>query len=65
MKTIPYSVLIFFFFMGLGIFATPANDLMEITAQLCQLSDHKGKCVCLQEREETVLFLKKYRFDKN
>ncbi len=63
MKTIQYYFLPFFLFMGLGIFATPTNDLLEITAHLSQLSDPKERCFCSEDMEEIVLYLKKCRHE--
>ncbi len=65
MKTIRFSALIFYFIIALGIFTTPTNDLLEITALLSQLSEPKERCYCAKEMEEGVLFLEKYCLGKN
>jgi len=64
MKTMKFTVLIFFLFMAVGIFATPANDFLEITAQLCHLSEPKERCYCSEAGEETILFIEKECFGK-
>ncbi len=59
MKTVQL-LFILFFIMAVGIFTTPTNDLLEITAQLCQFSQPKEECLCSEEMEETAFFLKMY-----
>lgn len=59
MNPIQLSVLIFFLFMAVGIFATPTNNFLEITAQLCHLSELKARCYCSEVEAEIIMLIEK------
>lgn len=65
MKASHFSVFAFFFVIAFGIYTTPTNDLLEITAHLCHFSPPKEKCFCSEEMNETLFFLQQIREDKN
>lgn len=58
-------VMIFFVMISFKTFLTPTNDVLEITAHLCQLSQPKEKCYCSEEMEEAIWFLAIYRLGIN
>lgn len=64
MKTSQISVFAFFFVIAFGVYTSPTNDLLEITAHLCHFSPPKEKCFCSEEMEETTAFLQLYRENK-
>ena len=44
--------------LTLSINASPANDILEITAHLCHLSETINKCLCLEKLTDVKALLK-------